>query len=359
MLTAGIAGADLASTAALAGLLAVPPLLAGTVLDWRRTALIGTASTGLCVVLVTGAGGTVGETRNTTRLTVVGAAAAFATWSAWWRSQREARLRHVRRVAEAAQHAILPPIPNQLGPLRVATRYLSATREAHVGGDLFEAAALSTGIRVVVGDTRGKGIDAVRLAAVTMGAFREAAHVPENALGVVVEAADRSVGRHGGDEDFVTAVFIEVVDACLRVANCGHHPPLLVMPRTHAHLDEAPPAPPLGLGAVPTTTEHLLSPGDRVLLYTDCLVEARDRSGRFFPLDDAVDLLRHEDLEIALDALIDRLRAFSRSKLHDDLAVVLFEFCPPVVHGDDRRRDPVSMTRATACTADTRRSRGP
>ncbi|MDQ1679216.1 MAG: hypothetical protein QOI42_75, partial [Frankiaceae bacterium] len=90
-------------------------------------------------------------------------------------SAQSGQLLRVSRVAEVTQHAILPPVPARIRDVRLATRYVSATREALIGGDLYEAAEHEGGVRLIVGDVRGKGVDAVRLATVVLGEFRSAA----------------------------------------------------------------------------------------------------------------------------------------------------------------------------------------
>ncbi len=83
-LTVGIAIADVASSAALAALLAVPPLLAATVLDWRSTAVVAATATVLSIAIDVVGPGSVVDGRSLTRLAVVVSAAAFSTRSAWW-----------------------------------------------------------------------------------------------------------------------------------------------------------------------------------------------------------------------------------------------------------------------------------
>jgi hypothetical protein len=61
------------------------------------------------------------------------------------------------------------------------------------------------------------------------------------------------------------------------------------------------------------------------VFYTDGLLEARDRAGRFFRLEDCADILRGPDLEAAADELLDRLVAHTGRRLDDDVAVLLVE----------------------------------
>jgi sigma-B regulation protein RsbU (phosphoserine phosphatase) len=70
--------------------------------------------------------------------------------------------------------------------------YASASAEASIGGDFYEALETPHGVRLLVGEVRGKGLDAVRLAGVVLGSFRDAAQEHPDLTGVVA-ALDRSV----------------------------------------------------------------------------------------------------------------------------------------------------------------------
>jgi sigma-B regulation protein RsbU (phosphoserine phosphatase) len=61
-------------------------------------------------------------------------------------------------IAETAQLALLPPLPPEMTGVTIAARYRSATRQASVGGDLYEIIPTGHGIRVIIGDVRGKDL---------------------------------------------------------------------------------------------------------------------------------------------------------------------------------------------------------
>jgi hypothetical protein len=65
--------------------------------------------------------------------------------------------------------------------------------------------------------------------------------------------------------------------------------------------------------------------GDRLLFFTDRLLEARDSVGRFFQVDQQIQALSRPDPQAAVDELMDRLRAHTRRRLDDDVAVLLVE----------------------------------
>jgi phosphoserine phosphatase RsbU/P len=196
-----------------------------------------------------------------------------------------------------------------------------------VGGDVIEVIADGVNPRWLVGDTRGKGLPAVRLASVAATSFRDACAQPGLSLPEVARAVDLSVTRAAGEEDFVTGVFAELDPAgWLQLVICGHPPPL--RPSTGGQLELLAPAAfatPLGLHPDLHPSTFSVRTGDRLLFFTDGLVEARDRAGRFFRVDQQIDALRRPDLQAAADELLGRLRAHTRHWLDDDVAVLLAE----------------------------------
>ncbi|MEU9453435.1 PP2C family protein-serine/threonine phosphatase [Streptomyces sp. NPDC048277] len=244
------------------------------------------------------------------------------------RCRRERVLAAVRSVAEAAQHAVLQPIPQTVGPFRVAVRYSAAAAEARIGGDLYALVPTPHGVRLIVGDVRGKGLTAVGTAALVLGVFREAAYDEPDLL-AVVGRIERSLERNLAPDDFVTAVVVgHPRPGELEVVNCGHAPPLLISASGDvAAVEPTSPAPPLGLRALvgePPCLEILpFSDGDQLLLYTDGVTEARDRAREFYPLAEGV--ARHvcDEPEHVLSAVHDELLAHVGGRLHDDAALLL------------------------------------
>ncbi|WP_051853830.1 PP2C family protein-serine/threonine phosphatase [Streptomyces sp. NRRL S-146] len=244
------------------------------------------------------------------------------------RGRRERVLAAVRSVAETAQHALLKPVPSTVGPFQAAVRYSAAAAEARIGGDLYALIPTPHGVRLIVGDVRGKGLPAVGTAALVLGVFREAAHDEPDLL-AVVDRIERSLARNLGRDDFVTAVVAGYPRAGqLEVVNCGHAPPLLVRASgTVTPVEPVLPAPPLGLrdlaGYNPGLHTLSFADGDQLLLYTDGVTEARDGDRAFYPLAEGLE--RHISREPArtLGALHEELLAHVGGRLHDDAALLL------------------------------------
>jgi phosphoserine phosphatase RsbU/P len=321
--------------------LAVGPLLASLVLPPRLTAVLAAwavlAGLGLIVSGPSRPGGLVSH------LLVLVLLAGFAVANSALRTAAQQRLRQVRAVARVAQSALLRPVPTAVTAGRLASRYVSAAAEARVGGDLLEVVSGGASPRWLIGDTRGKGLPAVRLASVAMTSFRDACAQPGLSLPEIARVVDRSVTRAAGPEDFVTAVFAEYdPHGWLQLVICGHPPPMRLT--TDGGLQPLTPAAyatPLGLHPDIHPSTFAVSPGDRLVFYTDGLIEARDRAGRFFQLQGSLDALRQASLDTAADELLDRLRAHTGRKLDDDVAVLLFEATsPPARPGDDATAAP-------------------
>ncbi|MFD5148104.1 PP2C family protein-serine/threonine phosphatase [Streptomyces sp. NPDC058401] len=268
---------------------------------------------------------------------------AFVTFFAHLREDHERQLTRLRSVAVAAQQVVLRPLRDRMGPLRIASVYLSAEAEAQIGGDLYAAARTADGTRLLIGDVRGKGLEAVGEAAIVLGAFRAAAHLEADLPGLVahLEAAvaadpDRGADGNGGpgrpEEGFTTAAVLDVPDEepALRLISCGHPPPLLLRGGSVIPLQVDHPAPPLGLSEFVdtgfTAQTFAFEPGDVVLLYTDGVIEARDASGAFYPLPERAANRPGDSPEALLRHLCADLLAHTPNGcLGDDAAMVAIE----------------------------------
>jgi serine phosphatase RsbU (regulator of sigma subunit) len=168
-------------------------------------------------------------------------------------------------------------------------------------------------------------LDAVPLARHVLRAFqRSAAAVP--ALDQVAGEISRVIRPHLGEEDFITAALAQIAPGGkLTVVNCGHHPPLLHRDGVLRPLAGKTAALPLGLDDYFTAFTTCWRPGDRLLLYTDGLVESRNQHGDFLPQDQIVTALAAVGCDQALDTLMTAVDRHTDGHSHDDIALLLLE----------------------------------
>ncbi|WP_316741666.1 SpoIIE family protein phosphatase [Streptomyces sp. MK7] len=229
-------------------------------------------------------------------------------------------------MAVTLQRSLLPRSLPEQSALDIAYRYLPA--QAGVGGDWFDVLPLS-GARValVVGDVVGHGLHA----AATMGRLRTAVHnfsaldlPPDELLGLL----DELVGRIDQDETddgsgapvigatCLYAIYDPVSRRCA-MARAGHPPPAVIRPGGEVVFADVPAGPPLGLGGLPFETVELeIAEGSRLVLYTDGLVEDRER-----------------DIETGLEELRDALATAGESP--EETCQAVLDTRQPFRPGDD------------------------
>jgi phosphoserine phosphatase RsbU/P len=320
-----VIGAMVGGWYTMTGVLGIGPLLASARCGGRATAAAGVYALALCAIvgLITG---TNSETIQRERFTVVFMSSALAVIVAVIRARRENRL---ITIADKVQRAILRPLPAELGGIAFASHYQSATPGTLVGGDLYDLTMTQFGPRFIIGDVKGKGLDAVGRCADVVAAFREFAFA-ESDLVRLAERVDARLSAEMGVEDFVTAIFAEFGSGEVRLVNCGHHPPV----KTGASVSTGELeivalercALPLGLQPQPIRQDIVLKPGDRLLFYTDGLVESRDRSGRFLELDNRfAAALAVPGLDACLQNVGGMLLTHAGDRLCDDVLLVACE----------------------------------
>ncbi|WP_170970515.1 PP2C family protein-serine/threonine phosphatase [Streptomyces zhaozhouensis] len=309
------------------------PIAAAPVLSFGATAVYSVLATLLVVFEV--ARITPNGPEAPVKIGTVALMGLFALFLNRLLARRDARVASARRIAETVQRAVVPEPPERVGPLRVSARYRAAQRNALIGGDLYSLRETPHGVRMLVGDVRGKGLGATEVVAVLLGAFREAAE-SEVELGEVAARMEDTLirERHNrpdleSNEGFTTAVLVELTEGPplrLRLINRGHPPPVLLGPGGEARYLAAETALPLGLRELEAHRDQATTadfpPGAHLLLYTDGLSEARDAEGVFYdPLARLGDR-RFPTPRALLDWLLDDVTAHSGGGLKDDLALL-------------------------------------
>ncbi|MEU7317374.1 PP2C family protein-serine/threonine phosphatase [Streptomyces sp. NPDC007083] len=357
---------------------AAAPLAAAAFLGLRGTVLTGIFSSGATILFsVFHDSGNVleAEARSITIVTV----SVLAVGVNYVLLRSGSRLASARSIAEAVQYAVLPTPPSHVGALSVATRYRAAQAEARIGGDFYAAEETPYGVRLLLGDVRGKGLDAVAAVVLLVGAFREAAEREATLPGVAARldrALQRDAHRLQGAarlEDFSTAVLVEVVDpstqppnppapgaspttpeapggpgapgaagggrgsaaaenraaeeqVVLRVLNRGHPAPVLLHRGRAALLEPTTPALPLGMTDLAVSPQQVdefaFPPGAQLLLYTDGLSEARNPEGDFYQPAERLSRASFADPEKLLAAVLVDVAAHTGGRSADDMALL-------------------------------------
>jgi serine phosphatase RsbU (regulator of sigma subunit) len=242
------------------------------------------------------------------------------------------RLRRRRTLSLAAemQWELLPPL--SFGTQRlVITGGLEPAYD--IGGDSFDYAVNGSTADLLITDAVGHGLPATLLASVAISAYR---HARRNALDlpeIAVEINAVIAGQFAASQ-FATAVLarLDIDTGRLRWINAGHPEPLIVRGTSLVRPPRCPPSRPLGLQATkPATCETRLEPGDRLLLYTDGITEARAPDGEFFGEQRLADFIAAavaagDTAPETVRRLMRHVLTHQADQLQDDASIVVLEW---------------------------------
>ncbi len=225
-----------------------------------------------------------------------------------------------------------------LPPLTCATDrvVISAALEPayEVGGDAFDYGLSEPVVHLSIFDAMGHDLSAGVTATIAMGACRNTRRQGGD-LNQLGEAIDTAVHDEFGGTRFATGVLADLDTSSGRLTwtTWGHPPPLIIRGGRWVATLDCPPAPPLGtgLGITPQICQRQLEPGDRLLMYTDGVTEARDAAGEPFGVQRLSDfVIRHEADGLSapetLRRLIHTLLEQQHGELRDDATVLVVEW---------------------------------
>jgi serine phosphatase RsbU (regulator of sigma subunit)/pSer/pThr/pTyr-binding forkhead associated (FHA) protein len=231
------------------------------------------------------------------------------------------------QMAERIQHSFLPKASPQVEGYRFAQSYCAAR---HIGGDYYDFVRVSdSALAIAVADVSGKGVAAALYMAKLSSEMRFHARGCLSA-GAVVTALNQALAEEMESGMFVTLALLILQPEMrnLIVCSAGHLPPLLCSREGEVTELSSPGNIPIGVfeDSRFAETEHLLQPGDRVLLYTDGVTEAMNREGEMFGMErfrQVVRAGRGESPEALLAAVEQAVAAHTAGfPQSDDLAMV-------------------------------------
>lgn len=250
-----------------------------------------------------------------------------------YRSRTQAALEKERTVADALQRAFLSGW-DALPYLHVGTAYVSSTREAAIGGDLFDIHRVDDHrALVLVADVSGKGLDAAVETAQVKYSIRTLVEDYADPA-VVLAKFNRSFIRSQRDPSSFVSAFVGIFDDrdwTLRYASAGHSPAYV---RRSDWVEQLPVTGPLvGIddAAAFSSVTVSISPGDTIVLATDGLTEARDSAGVLVDDDGVIRWIRdgEREPEHLASELISKVTRFAGGSINDDLALLVIRVDRP------------------------------
>ena len=243
-------------------------------------------------------------------------------------------LDHELQTARHIQRSLLPHDLSSAPGTELAARYVPMTA---VGGDFYDTLPIGRQrLGLLVADVAGHGVPAALIASMVKTAAAAQRGVGDNPAAVLDGINKYLCGQIDGH--YVTAVYvcIDTDEGCLKHASAGHPAPLLWSQQQGQVVEVGESG--LLLGFVPeaeyTTTEVAFAPGDRLVLFTDGVVEATSPTGAFFDVSRLVEQLERQQTLSAehwADRLLERLTEWTGRRsleLDDDLTLVVVDMAP-------------------------------
>ncbi|MER6777694.1 MULTISPECIES: PP2C family protein-serine/threonine phosphatase [unclassified Streptomyces] len=242
----------------------------------------------------------------------------------------QARRRAPMSVAAEIQWSLLPPLSMTVPQVEVAGILESAYK---VAGDSFDYALNGDILHVAMIDAMGHGLDAATMATVAIGAYRHSRRA-DTGLSQVYAFMDRAINEQFGHEHFVTAQMmrLNIVTGQLHWVNAGHPAPLLIRDRAVVDRLESPTTLPVGFGGEqPVVSERMLQPGDRLLCFTDGLIEEHQAGGEQFGEEQLIEWTNrvvsdHTGVRPVVRALSHALKQERGGITSDDATIFLIEW---------------------------------
>jgi serine phosphatase RsbU (regulator of sigma subunit) len=242
----------------------------------------------------------------------------------------QTRRREPMSVAAEIQWSLLPPLAMSVPQVEVAGILEPAYG---VAGDSFDYALNDDILHMATLDAMGHGLDAATMATVAIGAYRHARRA-DIGLSEIYAFMDRAIAEQFGPEHFVTAQMmrLNITTGWLQWVNAGHPAPLLIRNHEVVRQLTGPTTLPVGFGGEqPRISEQPLQRGDRVLCFTDGLIEEHAVGGEQFGEEQLIDWVNRieraeKGVRAVVRALSHALKEERGGSTSDDATLFLIEW---------------------------------
>jgi len=245
--------------------------------------------------------------------------------------ERQTLLERERHIAEILERAVIPHGEYNVPGIKVAVRYEPALDEAGVGGDFYDVFELDNGkVGVLIGDVAGKGLAAAVGIAAIRYSIRSYAYLDPRPSRVLTLANKALCKSHNEEINGMFTAYFAVIDISLggiTYSGGGHEPALLKTAAGRIERLETR-GPLLGILGDIEYTEHSrkLMPGDKIIMVTDGITEARPNPESLFTIEGVERYLAEspeEDLDAIADGILRTAKNHAGGYFKDDAAIVV------------------------------------
>lgn len=240
------------------------------------------------------------------------------------------RLLSELKIGHEIQKSILPKKLPAFPGLKIAAGFVAATEVAGDFYDLFE----QENLMISIGDASGKGISAC-LYAFLLRSMLRAFSSSSSDLAEIIQKTNSLFSLDTGDSGYFVTAWFALFDPSketLHYTSCGHLPALLL--RKDQPIQELS-TPGVALGAMSIEQVEVsslkLQPKDKVILYTDGILEAHDKEGALYGkerLYQRIESVGDLSAQKLVDHILEDVRTFSHgARQHDDITLLVLEVC--------------------------------
>jgi sigma-B regulation protein RsbU (phosphoserine phosphatase) len=237
----------------------------------------------------------------------------------------------LERQVHLLQRALVPAEPPTVPGYSVASACIPAFVGTEIGGDFLDVFYTEDGkVGLLIGDVSGKGIESAAMAAAARSTVRAFAYHTSSPGDALTHTNAVLVAQQDGGMHFVTTLLaiLDPATGDISYSSAGHPPAIISGQNVNTELIPTPNMP-LGVvgGLIYLESRHTLSPGDRLVLYTDGITEARYEDELFGEegIGDVLSMHRCAHPNDLVEALLCAARDWAHGKLRDDTTVLIVE----------------------------------